>query len=37
VGSAFIKALLDANDEESGLKALSVLAEDLVSGVREGR
>jgi tryptophan synthase alpha chain len=37
VGSAFIKALLDANDEESGLKALSVLAEDLVAGVREGR
>ncbi len=37
VGSAFIKALLDAENEESGLEALAVLAEDLVAGVREGR
>ena len=37
VGSAFIKVLLDAKDEESGLKTLSALAEDLVAGVREGR
>ena len=37
VGSAFIKALLDAKSEESGLEALSLLADDLVAGVREGR
>lgn len=37
VGSAFIKALLDAQDEKSGLEALAILAEDLVAGVREGR
>lgn len=37
VGSAFIKALLEAKDEESGLEALAALAGDLVAGVREGR
>lgn len=37
VGSAFIKTLLDAESEESGLEALSVLARELVAGVREGR
>jgi tryptophan synthase alpha chain len=37
VGSAFIKALLDAKDEQSGLDALFSLAQELVSGVREGR
>lgn len=37
VGSAFIKTLLDAKDEESGLVALSLLASELVAGVREGR
>lgn len=37
VGSAFIKTLLDAKSEESGLEALSALAKDLVAGVREGR
>jgi len=37
VGSAFIKALLEAKSEESGLEALSTLARELVAGVREGR
>jgi tryptophan synthase alpha chain len=37
VGSAFIKILLDAQTEESGLIALRMLADDLVLGVREGR
>lgn len=37
VGSAFIKVLLEAKDENSGLAALGLLAEDLVSGVREAR
>lgn len=37
VGSAFIKVLLEAKDEQSGLQALAVLAEDLVAGVHEGR
>ncbi len=37
VGSAFIRLLLNAESEESGLIAISALAKDLVSGVREGR
>ena len=37
VGSAFIKLLLNAEDEDSGLKALSALAKELVEGVRQGR
>ena len=37
VGSAFIKALLEAKSEESGLDSLSVLAKELAAGVREGR
>ncbi len=37
VGSAFIKALLDAKDPRSGLEALGALARELVAGVREGR
>jgi tryptophan synthase alpha chain len=37
VGSAFIKVLLDAKDEQSGLAALFCLAQELVAGVREGR
>ena len=37
VGSAFIRLLLNAKDEESGLVAISALAKDLASGVREGR
>ena len=37
VGSAFIKTLLDAPNEESGIKAMSVLATELAEGVREGR
>jgi tryptophan synthase alpha chain len=37
VGSAFIKALLDAPDEESGLIAVRNLAAELAKGVREGR
>ena len=36
VGSAFVRALLDAEDRQSGLKALGVLTEDLASGVRRG-
>jgi tryptophan synthase alpha chain len=37
VGSAFIKVLLEAKDEVSGLEALSALAKELVAGVKEGR
>ncbi len=37
VGSALIKALLDAKSEESGRQALAALASELVAGVREGR
>lgn len=37
VGSAFIKLLLNAKDEESGIVAISALAKDLAAGVREGR
>jgi len=34
VGSAFIKRLLDAPDEASGLAAVRALAEELARGVR---
>lgn len=37
VGSAFIKLLLSAPDEEIGLVAISALAKELSAGVREGR
>ena len=37
VGSAFIKALLDAPDEATGLAAVKALASELALGVREGR
>jgi tryptophan synthase alpha chain len=37
VGSAFIKAIQDAPDEESGLVAVTELARELSKGVREGR
>jgi len=37
VGSAFIKAMQDAPDEEAGLKAIKELASELAKGVREGR
>ena len=37
VGSAFIKAILEAPDEESGLAAVRSLASELALGVREGR
>ncbi len=37
VGSAFIKLLLNATSEQAGLDAISVLAKELVAGVREGR
>jgi tryptophan synthase alpha chain len=37
VGSAFIKALLDAPDEAAGLQAVKNLASELSLGVREGR
>ncbi|MEO7351290.1 MAG: tryptophan synthase subunit alpha [Marmoricola sp.] len=36
VGSAFVRALLDAEDRPAGLKALGVLTEDLAAGVRRG-
>ncbi len=36
VGSAFVRALLDADDRPSGLKALASLTEDLAAGVRRG-
>ena len=34
VGSAFIRRLLDAPDEASGLAAVRELAEELAAGVR---
>ncbi|CAB4952097.1 MAG: tryptophan synthase subunit alpha [Actinobacteria bacterium] len=37
VGSAFIKALQDAPNEDAGLAAVSNLARELAKGVREGR
>ncbi|CAN2237492.1 tryptophan synthase subunit alpha [Candidatus Planktophila dulcis] len=37
VGSAFIKAILDAPDETTGLTAVKELASQLALGVREGR
>lgn len=37
VGSAFIKAIQDAPDEESGIAAVSHLASELAKGVREAR
>lgn len=37
VGSAFIKALQDAPNEEAGLSAIAELASELAKGVREGR
>ena len=37
VGSAFIKAIQDAPDEESGLAAVAHLASELAKGVREAR
>lgn len=37
VGSAFIKLLLDAEDEDGALSAVSMLAKELAAGVREGR
>jgi tryptophan synthase alpha chain len=36
VGSAFVRALLDADDRAGGLKALTSLTEDLADGVRRG-
>ena len=36
VGSAFVRALLDADDPQGGLKALAALTEDLADGVRRG-
>jgi tryptophan synthase alpha chain len=37
VGSAFIKALQDAPDEETGIQTVKELAQQLAQGVREGR
>jgi len=37
VGSAFINKLLEAEDEEGGLRAVAELATELSKGVREGR
>ena len=37
VGSAFIKALLDAKSTEFGLEAVGALAKELAAGVRDGR
>ena len=37
VGSAFIKAIQDAPDEQSGLAAVAHLASELAKGVREAR
>ena len=37
VGSAFIKAIQDAPNEEEGIKAITELARELAKGVREGR
>jgi len=36
VGSAFVRTLLDADNEADGLKALGALTADLASGVRRG-
>ena len=36
VGSAFVRALLDAPDKASGLRALRTLTTDLADGVRRG-
>jgi tryptophan synthase alpha chain len=36
-GSAFIKAIQDAPNEEAGLAAVKELAIELAKGVREGR
>ncbi len=36
VGSAFVRALLDAPDKASGLAALRALTADLADGVRRG-
>jgi tryptophan synthase alpha chain len=36
VGSAFVRVLLDADDQAAGLKALASLTEDLAAGVRRG-
>jgi tryptophan synthase alpha chain len=36
VGSAFVRALLDADDRATGLEALAALTEDLAAGVRRG-
>jgi tryptophan synthase alpha chain len=37
VGSAFVRALLDAPDEAAGIAAVRRLAADLADGVRAGR
>ncbi|MCU1676598.1 MAG: tryptophan synthase subunit alpha [Frankiales bacterium] len=37
VGSAFVRALLDAPDEAAGVAAVRRLAQDLAAGVRSGR
>jgi tryptophan synthase alpha chain len=37
VGSAFIKAIQDAPNEEAGLSSVKELAQQLSLGVREGR
>jgi tryptophan synthase alpha chain len=37
VGSAFVRALADAPDRTTALRAVRELAEDLAAGVREGR
>jgi tryptophan synthase alpha chain len=37
VGSAFVRALLDAPDEAAGLAAVRAVAADLADGVRQGR
>jgi tryptophan synthase alpha chain len=37
VGSAFVRALLDAASHEEGLVAVEKLAADLADGVRRGR
>jgi tryptophan synthase alpha chain len=36
VGSAFVRALLDAADRSAGLGALAALTADLADGVRRG-
>jgi tryptophan synthase alpha chain len=36
VGSAFVRALLEAEDRSAGLKALAAVTEDLAEGVRRG-